>query len=141
MDGLLVTHLPDVRYLCGFTGSNAALVLAGGRAVLFTDGRYTAQAKAEAVGTRVVIAKKPAVVAACEWIEAGGGSAVRFRCGAYDGGGAGGDAEGGVGQGAARDVCGGGVAGGAVARGEGRRRDCEDAQGGCCWGVSCLMGC
>jgi Xaa-Pro aminopeptidase len=77
VDGMLVTHLPDVRYLCGFTGSNAALVLAGGRAVLFTDGRYTGQAKAEAVGTRVVIAKKPAVVAACEWIAAAG---VR-RCG------------------------------------------------------------
>ncbi len=77
VDGLLVTHLPDVRYLCGFTGSHAALVLAGGRAVLFTDGRYTAQAKAEALGTRVVIVKKPAVVAACEWIEAAG---VR-RCG------------------------------------------------------------
>ena len=77
VDGLLVTHLPDVRYLCGFTGSHAALVLAGGRAVLFTDGRYTAQAKAEALGTRVVISKKPAVVAACEWIEAAG---VR-RCG------------------------------------------------------------
>ena len=72
VDGVLVTHLPDVRYLCGFTGSNAALVLAGGRAVLFTDGRYTGQAKAEAVGTRVVIAKKPAVVAACEWIAAAG---------------------------------------------------------------------
>ncbi len=52
-------------------------MLAGGRAVLFTDGRYTAQAKAEAVGTKVVIATKPAVVAACEWIEA---AKVR-RCG------------------------------------------------------------
>lgn len=69
---LLVTHLPDVRYLCGFTGSNAALVLAGGRAVLFTDGRYTLQAKTEAVGTRVVIEKKSAVAAACAWMEAMG---------------------------------------------------------------------
>jgi Xaa-Pro aminopeptidase len=77
VDGTLVTHLPDVRYLCGFTGSNAALALAGGRAVLFTDGRYTAQAKAEAHGTKVVIAKKPAVVAACEWMEA---AKIR-RCG------------------------------------------------------------
>jgi Xaa-Pro aminopeptidase len=68
VDGLLVTHLPDVRYLSGFTGSNAVLVLTGGRAVLFTDGRYTAQARAEAVGSRVVIATKPAVAAACEWI-------------------------------------------------------------------------
>ena len=80
VDALLVTHLPDVRYLSGFTGSSAALVLVGGKAVLFTDGRYTAQAKAEAVGTRVVIAKKPAVPAACEWLEAAG---VR-RCG-FDG--------------------------------------------------------
>jgi Xaa-Pro aminopeptidase len=77
VDGLLVTHLPDVRYLCGFTGSNAALVLVGGRAVLFTDGRYTGQVKAEAVGTRVVIATKPAVTAACEWIA----SAKVRRCG------------------------------------------------------------
>ena len=68
LDGLLITHLPDVRYLCGFTGSNAALALARGRAVLFTDGRYTVQAKTEAIGTRVVIASKPAVSAACEWL-------------------------------------------------------------------------
>ena len=77
VDGLLVTHLPDVRYLSGFTGSSAALVLFGGRAVLFTDGRYTAQAKIEAVGSRVVIATKPVLAAACEWMEAAG---VR-RCG------------------------------------------------------------
>src|SRR5262245_38666109 len=72
MDGLLVTHLPDVRYLSGFTGSNAALAFAGGRTVLFTDGRYTAQAKAEAAGTKVIIAQKPAVTAACEWLVASG---------------------------------------------------------------------
>jgi Xaa-Pro aminopeptidase len=77
VDAMLVTHLPDVRYLCGFTGSNGALVLAGGRALLFTDGRYTAQAKAEAVGTKVVIATKPVAVAACEWMET---ARVR-RCG------------------------------------------------------------
>src|ERR1019366_8438652 len=79
VDALLVTHLPDVRWLCGFTGSNAALALvwgkgapAGKRAVLFTDGRYTAQAKAEAVGTRVAIAAKSAAIAACEWLAEAG---------------------------------------------------------------------
>jgi Xaa-Pro aminopeptidase len=81
VDALLVTHLPDVRWLCGFTGSNAALVLWRRRPVLFTDGRYTTQAKAEAVGTKVVIATKPALTAACEWIAAAG---VR-RCGFDDG--------------------------------------------------------
>jgi Xaa-Pro aminopeptidase len=84
MDALLVTHLPDVRWLCGFTGSNAALVLAGGRGsrtVLFTDGRYTTQAKAEAVGVKVVIAPKSAATAACEWMAAAGVT----RCGFDDG--------------------------------------------------------
>jgi len=46
VNGLLVTHPADVRYLSGFTGSSAALVLAGARAALFTDGRYKTQAKA-----------------------------------------------------------------------------------------------
>ena len=81
VDALLVTHLPDVRWLCGFTGSNAALVLTGRRAVLFTDGRYTTQAKDEAAGTKVVIATRPAVVVACEWIAAAGVT----RCGFDDG--------------------------------------------------------
>ena len=66
-DALLVTHLPDVRYLCGFTGSNAALLLAGGRATLFTDGRYTTQAQAEVDGAKIVIlVEKSAALAACE---------------------------------------------------------------------------
>ena len=84
VNALLVTHLPDVRWLCGFTGSNAALVLLGGRgsrAVLFTDGRYTVQANAEAIGTKVVIATKSAAIAACEWMAAAGVT----RCGFDDG--------------------------------------------------------
>ncbi len=79
VDALLVTHLADVRWLCGFTGSSAALVLLcaadlppSKRAVLFTDGRYTAQARAEAVGIQVVIATNPPLTAACEWIAAAG---------------------------------------------------------------------
>jgi Xaa-Pro aminopeptidase len=68
VDGLLLTHGPDVRYLSGFTGSNGALAMAGTRATLFTDGRYTTQARAEAKGLRVVISPKPAGVAAAEWL-------------------------------------------------------------------------
>ena len=121
VDGLLVTHLPDVRYLCGFTGSNAALVIAGGRTVLFTDGRYTAQAKDEAAGTRTVIAKKPVVTAACEWMVEAGGEALWLRCRAYDCGSAGVNAEGCTGESAAGDVRSSGVAGSAASGGEGRR--------------------
>jgi Xaa-Pro aminopeptidase len=72
LDALLVTHPPDVRYLCGFTGSNGVLVLSGTRSLLFTDGRYTLQAKAEAVGTRILIEKKSALLAACTWLEQAG---------------------------------------------------------------------
>ncbi len=64
---LLLTNLPDVRYLTGFSGSNAALVLIGARATMFTDGRYTTQAAAEVDGAKVVIVDKPAALAACEF--------------------------------------------------------------------------
>ncbi|MBK1788143.1 aminopeptidase P family protein [Prauserella sp. ASG 168] len=50
LDALLVTDLLNIRYLTGFTGSNAALLLhAEGDAdtVFCTDGRYTTQAAAE----------------------------------------------------------------------------------------------
>lgn len=70
IESLLVTHLPDVRYLCGFTGSNAALAVTGSKAVLFTDGRYTAQARLETQAARVVIAPKSALKEACAFLEA-----------------------------------------------------------------------
>jgi Xaa-Pro aminopeptidase len=48
IDALLVSRVLNVRYLTGFTGSNAALlVLREGPAVFSTDGRYLIQAAAE----------------------------------------------------------------------------------------------
>jgi Xaa-Pro aminopeptidase len=66
-EALLVTHLPDVRYLTGFTGSSAALIVKGSRVTMFTDGRYTTQAANEVDGAKIVITDKPAAVAACEF--------------------------------------------------------------------------
>jgi Xaa-Pro aminopeptidase len=65
-EALLVTHLPDVRYLTGFTGSNAAVLVKGTAATMFTDGRYTTQAAREVDGVKVETTEKPAAVAACE---------------------------------------------------------------------------
>jgi len=48
LDAALVTRLVNVRYLTGFTGSNGALLVTADAAVLATDGRYDAQARAEA---------------------------------------------------------------------------------------------
>ncbi len=47
LDAFVVTNLLNVRYLSGFTGSNAVLVLTAEAAVLVTDGRYREQAAAE----------------------------------------------------------------------------------------------
>ena len=67
-DLFLVTHLPNVRYLCGFTGSSGVLALAPSGSVFFTDGRYTEQARAEVAGARVVIDRKSPLAAAAEWL-------------------------------------------------------------------------
>ncbi len=80
-DALLVTHGPDVRYLTGFTGSSGAVALVGGGAALFTDGRYTAQARAEARGVRVVIDKRPPAVQAVEWMLKAGAKQCAFDAG------------------------------------------------------------
>jgi len=47
LDGVLVTQQANVRYLTGFTGSNALLLVSAERAVFLTDGRYEEQAENE----------------------------------------------------------------------------------------------
>ena len=78
-DSVLVTHLPDVRYLTGFTGSAGAVAICGKRAVLFTDGRYTEQARSEVAQLRVVIANGSPVIAACAWLEKAGARRCVFQ--------------------------------------------------------------
>lgn len=68
LDALLVTHLSNVRYLCGFTGSAGVLAISPSEANFFTDGRYSEQARAEISGTRVVIEKAAALLAAAKWV-------------------------------------------------------------------------
>jgi Xaa-Pro aminopeptidase len=47
LEALLVTHLPNIRYLSGFTGSAGMLLVRPDEAILFTDFRYATQAPAE----------------------------------------------------------------------------------------------
>jgi len=70
LPGLLATHLPDVRYLSGFTGSSAALAVTRRAARLFTDGRYATQAAEEVEAAKVQIVSSSPAVAAVEWIAA-----------------------------------------------------------------------
>jgi Xaa-Pro aminopeptidase len=68
IDALLITHLPNVRYLSGFSGSSGVLIVTGRSSVLFTDGRYRQQAKQEATNSKAVIANSSALAAAAKWI-------------------------------------------------------------------------
>jgi Xaa-Pro aminopeptidase len=47
LDGLLVSHLPNIRYLSGFTGSAALLLIGPRGATLISDFRYASQAPQE----------------------------------------------------------------------------------------------
>jgi Xaa-Pro aminopeptidase len=58
LDALIVSSLPNVRYLTGFTGSNGVLLLWPGSAVLFTDPRYQIQASSE-TGCPVKVVRGP----------------------------------------------------------------------------------
>ena len=44
-DALLVTRLPNVRYLTGFSGSAGIVLVTPDELTLFTDGRYTTQSR------------------------------------------------------------------------------------------------
>ena len=56
-DTALISHLPHIRWACGFTGSNGLLVVGPKQATLLTDGRYASQAPEEAPAVTVRIAK------------------------------------------------------------------------------------
>ena len=67
LDALIVSALPNIRYLCGFTGSNGVLVLAGDSATLFTDPRYTIRAVGES-SAKVEIVRGSLIAAALKLI-------------------------------------------------------------------------
>lgn len=73
VEGFLVTSPANVRYLCGFTGSNGVLLLTADAALLGTDGRYVIQAGTECPGLQTLIdrATVPAMARAWSAMSAG----------------------------------------------------------------------
>jgi Xaa-Pro aminopeptidase len=67
-DGLLVSHLPNIRYLCGFTGSAGLLLVEESGSVFFTDVRYHTQAHEEVKGAKVVVARQAVLPALGEFL-------------------------------------------------------------------------
>ncbi len=86
IDALVVTHLPNVRYLTGFTGSAAMLLVTGDGLVFTTDGRYRTQAseQLDAAGVDAVVeigatqgAQREALARARATRPVGGGGGAR----------------------------------------------------------------
>jgi Xaa-Pro aminopeptidase len=74
LDAMLITHPPNLRYLCGFTGSSGALLVFGAgkpAPVFFTDGRYRTQAHMEVERARVVLGNGAAWLEAANWMSHG----------------------------------------------------------------------
>jgi len=53
LDALVLRQGENLRYLCGFTGSDGLLVVSAEEVVFLTDSRYTEQAGQQVVGARV----------------------------------------------------------------------------------------
>ncbi len=70
LDALLVSHLPNIRYLCGFTGSAGLLLVEEAGSMFFTDVRYDTQGREEVKGAKVIIARKALLNALGERIAA-----------------------------------------------------------------------
>ncbi len=50
LDGILLTNLTSIRYLCGFTGSAASCLIIPGGSYFISDGRYDVQSKNQVKG-------------------------------------------------------------------------------------------
>ena len=59
LDGMLVTNLTHIRYLCGFTGSSATLLVTDNEIYFITDGRYVVQSEKEVKGANIIIDSIP----------------------------------------------------------------------------------
>ena len=66
IDALIVSRIENVRYLSGFTGSTAALLVTPVEAVLVTDSRYAEQAAAESPDFAIEVAPGVATVLATQ---------------------------------------------------------------------------
>ena len=55
---MLITNLPDVHYLCGFSGSNAGLLVWASGELLATDGRYVTQSRTGVAGVELLVTRR-----------------------------------------------------------------------------------
>jgi Xaa-Pro aminopeptidase len=58
LDGILFVSLENIRYLCGFSGSDGAFIITQEESFFLTDSRYWTQADEEVKGAQIIHYKK-----------------------------------------------------------------------------------
>jgi Xaa-Pro aminopeptidase len=76
---ILVTHLVNVRYLTGFTGSAGMVLLGPRQGILWVDPRYTLQAQEQAEGVEVIEEKKGILKGVASWFRKNGVREAAFE--------------------------------------------------------------
>src|SRR5262245_53078707 len=56
LEGIIISHLPNLRYLFGFTGSTGTALVTTAQSFLFLDSRYILQGRAETAGCAIEMA-------------------------------------------------------------------------------------
>ena len=91
LDAMLVSAGPNIRYLTGFTGDNAALLVLPGRSILVTDPRFEIQSAQETadVGCRIRISRSPLMLDVAGAVKRAGVRRIgyepgRMLCEAYE---------------------------------------------------------
>lgn len=67
-DAMIVTHLPNVRYLTGFTGSSGCALITRRKKIFFTDSRYRIQASREVRAFETMVVSGSPLQGACRYI-------------------------------------------------------------------------
>src|SRR5258707_8274963 len=81
LDAILISHLPNIRYLCGFTGSAGLLLVEESGSLFVTDVRYATQSREEGEGAGVVIARKGLATALAKRLAGVGKKSSQWRIG------------------------------------------------------------
>ena len=80
VDAMLVTNLINVRYLCGYVGSNGVVLVAPDRKALLTDFRYVLVAREQTEGVEVIEAGRDLFAKVAELVgEVAPGGRVGFE--------------------------------------------------------------
>lgn len=76
VDALLVTNLTNVRYLCGFSGTNGQVLVTAAGGLFFTDPRYRARAADVVRGCEVVVYRSRLTEVVGDYLAAAGAEVV-----------------------------------------------------------------